>query len=104
MLNQVILVGRLTREVKVEKEEDQKYAILQLAIPRSYKNSEGFYDTDFVDCKIFDSVATNTSEYCKKGDILGIKGRIQTEKVDDKYVTNIIGEKVTFLSSSKNEG
>lgn len=106
MLNQVVLVGRLTKNVEVEKEGENgsKSAILQLAIPRSYKNSEGLYDTDFVDCKIFDSVATNTSEYCKKGDILGIKGRIQTEKVDDKYVTNIIGEKVTFLSSSKNEG
>ena len=37
------------------------------------------YETDFVDCTLFDGVAQNTSEYCKKGDIVGVKGRIQTE-------------------------
>lgn len=104
MLNQVVLVGRLTKELEVkEGENGSKSAILQLAIPRSFKNSEGLYDTDFVDCRIFDSVASNVSEYCKKGDIVGVKGRLQTEKIDDKNIIYVMGEKVTFLSSSKSE-
>lgn len=109
MLNQVILVGRLVKEVEVKKLEDGKReANVTLAIPRSWKNSEGLYDTDFIDCIIYDSVADNTSEYCHKGDIIGIKGRVQSKKYPREdgssyNVTEIIAEKVTFLSSKKVE-
>jgi len=107
MLNQIVLVGRLTRNITVNKSENGKVATLTLAIPRSFKNSDGSYDTDFVDCVVFDSVATNTSEYCKKGDIVGVKGRIQTKLVEKEgkkeNVIDIIAEKVTFLSSHTKE-
>ena len=113
MLNQIILVGRLTRDITVNKSENGiKVATISLAIPRSFKNSDGVYDTDFVDCVAFDTIAENTSEYCSKGDIVGIKGRIQTrmiekeekgkEKTTEK-VTEIICEKITFLSSRTKE-
>ncbi len=97
MLNQVILVGRLIKNIEVV---DDK-AILSLAIPRSYKNNEGIYETDFVDCITFGDVATKTAEYCKKGDIVGVKGRIQTTIKEDTKTMEIIAEKVTFLSSKK---
>ena len=74
MLNQIVLVGRLTRDITVNKSgKGNKVATLSLAIPRSFKNSEGVYETDFIDCVLFDNIADNTSEYCKKGDIVGIK-------------------------------
>lgn len=105
MLNQIVLVGRLTRDITVNKSDKGKVATLSLAIPRGFKNSEGDYDTDFIDCVLFDVIAENTSEYCKKGDIVGVKGRVQSRVVekDDKkeYYTDIIAEKVTFLSSKK---
>ena len=107
MLNQTILVGRLVRDVEVEeKENGKKYASITIAIPRSFKNAEGQYDTDFIDCRVFDSIATNTSEYCKKGDIIGVKGRLQSstfEKEDGtkQYKMEVIAEKITFLSSRK---
>jgi single-strand DNA-binding protein len=98
MLNQIILVGRLIKDLEVKEGEDgSKYCIMSLAIPRSFKNAEGVYETDFVDCKTFSTVAENSAEYCKKGDIVGIKGRIQSQ--DGKL--EIIAEKVTFLSSHK---
>ena len=108
MLNQIILVGRLTRDVAVHKSENgTKVATISLAIPRSFKNAEGSYDTDFIDCVAFDSIATNTSEYCSKGDIVGVKGRVQSrivEKENNKeYLMEIVAEKVTFLSSKKTE-
>ncbi len=104
MLNQVVLVGRLTRDVIVNKSDKGiKVATVSLAIPRSFKNADGVYDTDFVDCVAFDNVAANTSEYCSKGDIVGIKGRIQSRVIenDDKKecATDIVCEKITFLSS-----
>ena len=108
MLNQIVLVGRLTRDITVNKsDKGNKVATLSLAIPRSFKNSEGVYDTDFIDCVIFDNIADNTSEYCKKGDIVGIKGRVQSRVVENEdkkeYLTEINAEKVTFLSSKKED-
>ena len=108
MLNQIILVGRLTKNIVVNKSDNGvKVATLSLAIPRSFKNSEGLYDTDFIDCVMFDNIAKNTAEYCNKGDIVGVKGRVQSRVIekDDKkeYCTDIICEKITFLSSRKQE-
>ena len=98
MLNQTVLVGRLVSKPEI-KGEEKKYATITLAVPRSYKNEEGIYDTDFISATLFGSVATNTVEYCNKGDVVGIKGRLQT--TDDKL--ELIAEKVTFLSSKKED-
>ena len=58
MLNQIILVGRLTRDINVHKsDKGVKVATISLAIPRSFKNMDGNYDTDFVDCVAFDAIA-----------------------------------------------
>lgn len=108
MLNQVVLVGRLVRDVEVRTgENDTKYSFMTLAIPRSYKNHDGIYESDFVECVLWNVVATNTAEYCKKGDIVGIKGRIESRKVEEneinKTVLQVIAEKVTFLSSKKED-
>ena len=108
MLNQIILVGRLTHDIVVNKSDNGvKVATISLAIPRSFKNSDGTYDTDFIRCVAFDVIAENTCEYCSKGDIVGVKGRVQSRNVekDDKMETimEIICEKVTFLSSKSKE-
>ena len=108
MLNQIILVGRLTRDISVHKtDKGSKVATISLAIPRSFKNMDGNYDTDFVDCVAFDGVAENTSEYCGKGDIVGVKGRVHSRTIEKEgkteYLMEIIAEKVTFLSSKKLE-
>ena len=108
MLNQVVLVGRLTSDLEAKELEDgKKVTNMTLAIPRSFKNADGVYDTDFVDCVAFDNIAENTSEYCSKGDIVGVKGRVQSRVIesDDKkeYLMDIVAEKVTFLSSKKQE-
>lgn len=108
ILNQIVLVGRLTRNINVNKsEKGVKVATISLAIPRSFKNMEGGYDTDFIDCVAFDSIAENTKEYCGKGDIVGVKGRVQSRTVEKdgktEYLMEIIAEKITFLSSKKGE-
>ena len=107
MLNQVVLVGRLTKDAEVrETDSNKKVSNITIAIPRRYKNMNGEYDTDFVDVTLWNSIAESTSEYCRKGDIVGIKGRLQTnsyEKDDGskEFRLNVIAEKVTFLSKSK---
>lgn len=106
MLNQIVLVGRLAEELELKEEGGKKKVILTWAVPRSWKNEEGLFETDYIKCILWDNIATNTSEYCKKGDIIGIKGRIQTEEIilndgTKDYKNTIIAEKVTFLSSTK---
>ena len=109
MLNQVVLVGRLTKDLETKELEDGKKVLnMTLAIPRSYKNADGVYETDFVECVLWNAIAENTAEYCKKGDILGVKGRLQTDNYEKEdgskvYKLNVIAEKVTFLSSRSNE-
>jgi len=108
MLNSVILVGRLTKDVEVvETEKGYKRTYITLAVPRSFKNADGDVDTDFISCVLWNSLAEHTCEYCKKGDVVGIKGRIETSSYEKdgevKYTSEIIAEKVTFLSSKSKE-
>ena len=108
MLNQVILVGRLVRTPEIQMTESgKKRSQITLAVSRSYKNQNGEYDTDFLDCTLWTGIAENTAEYCKSGDVIGVKGRLQTWLLDDengsKYKrVEIVAEKVTFLSSARN--
>ena len=102
MLNQIIMVGRTTNNIEVVKGENgAKYAVITLAIPRSFKNSEGEYDTDFISVIAYDNIAANTAEYVSKGDIVGVKAR--TAKISQDSELKIIAEKITFLSKSKPE-
>lgn len=108
MLNQIVLVGRLTKDPELIKTENGKsVSSITLAIPRSFKNAEGTYDTDFISCTLWDKIAISTAEYCKKGSILGVRGRLQDklikEKDNNKHFLEVIAEKVTFLSNVKKE-
>lgn len=111
MLNQIVLVGRLVSDPEIkETESGKKVSNITLAVNRSFKNEEGIYETDFIDCILWNGIATNTSEYCKKGDLVGVKGRVQSTIVSDdsksideskKNELQIVAEKVTFLSNKK---
>lgn len=91
MLNQIILVGRITTPLTQN--------TLTLAVSRSFKNENGIYETDFIPVRIYGTMADTTSEYTHTGDIVGIKGRIQR----NSDTIEIIAEKVTFLSSSHSQ-
>ena len=108
MLNQAVLVGRIVKDPELKDTEKGKVTNITLAVPRSFKNTNGEYDTDFISCVLWKGVAESTVEYCKKGDLVGIKGRIQTRNVEfedesHKQFVEVIAEKVTFLSSRKED-
>lgn len=109
MLNQIVMVGRLVSDPELkETESGKKVSNLTLAVPRSYKNENGEYDTDFVDCTLWTGVAESTAEYCKKGDLIGIKGRVQTDSYENsdgkkQKTMRVVAEKVTFLSSKSKD-
>lgn len=95
MTNYVILIGRIT---KIGTLEDNK-SIITIAVTRNYKNEEGVYDTDFVDVTLINGIAENVNEYCKIGDLVGIKGMVRNESSS----LSIVAEKVTFLSTGRKE-
>lgn len=107
VLNQAVLVGRIVQTPELrETENGNKLARVTLAVPRSFKNSNGEYETDFISCVMWKGVAENTVEYCKQGDLVGIKGRIQSRQYENeeeqkRQTIEVVAEKVTFLSSKK---
>ncbi len=107
MLNQLVMVGRLVKEPEVkETENGNKFTNITIAIPRSYKNADGEYETDFVDCVLWNQIAENTAEFCKSGDLIGVRGRLQTKIVEKDDGTKskkseVLAERITFLSTAK---
>lgn len=105
MSNNVILVGRLVANAEVKiTDSGKKSADIVLAVNRSLKNEEGIYETDFIDCRLYGEVAEQTSYWCKKGDIVGVRGRLETyntitEDNNKQKHTIVIAERITFLSS-----
>lgn len=100
MINQIIITGRLAENPKIEKTENgTKRGRIKINCTRSYKNANGEYETDTIPCILWRGVAEQTAEYCKTGDLIGIRGRIQitNEKIE------LIAEKVSFLASKKEE-
>ena len=88
MLNQAIIIGRISHIA------DSKITV---AVSRPHKNEEGVYDTDFIPVKIKGGVAETVLAYCKKTDVVGVKGRLEVDH--GKLI--LVAEKVSFLSSGK---
>lgn len=99
MLNQAVIVGRLLEKSIVEEKDDRKVSIIKLICQRPIKNEEGIYDNDIIPIVIYDCVATNTYDYVNANDLIGVKCRIRQD--GDKI--DLVGEKVTFLSSKNKE-
>ena len=106
-MNNSICVGRLVRDPEVKKlDSGKEVSNITIAVPRSYKNAEGEYETDFIDCELWGNIANTTSEYCKVGDMIGVNGRLETnifenDKGDKIKKTVLVADRITFLSSAK---
>lgn len=104
-MNNVTLVGRLTRDPEIKENTDGSFrTIIDVAVNRDYKNSDGVYEADFIKCTLWNGIASATKDYCHKGDVVGIKGKLQTRSYEDdknekRYVLEVIVDKVTFISS-----
>lgn len=107
MINQVTLVGRLTRDPDLKiTSEGTAVVNVTLAVNRNFRNQKGEIEADFVQCTLWRKMAENTAQYCKKGTLLGITGRIQTRSYENQegkrtYVTEVVAETVKFLGNKK---
>ena len=107
MINNVVVVGRLTRAVDLRYTSNgTAYASFTLAVDRDFKNQNGERETDFINCVMWRKPAENLANYTKKGSLIGVEGRIQTRNYDNQqgqrvYVTEVLAEKFSFLESAK---
>lgn len=104
MLNRIVLIGRLT------KDSDLKYTPngvavcnFTLAVDRTFKNANGEREADFINCVVYRQLAELCANYLSKGKIAAVDGRLQIRSYDGqdgqkRWVTEVIGEKVRFLS------
>lgn len=107
-MNKVCLTGRITKNIEL-KYNQNNVAITNftLAVTRKFKNQNGEYESDFINCIAYKSTAELLNKYVKKGDLLGIEGRIQTRNYEKDgkriYVTEVIVDSIDFLQAKKDE-
>ena len=108
-MNKVCLIGRITKDPEIRYTTNNiAVATFSLAINRTYKNANGEYDADFINCIAFRNTADLLGKYVHKGDQLGIEGHIQTRNYDDKdgkkvYVTEVVVDSLDFLQNKREE-
>lgn len=106
MINNVVLVGRLTKDVELKKTQSGTSVVtFDLAVERKYKQ-EGQPDADFIRCVAWNKTADLMYQYLSKGSLIGVEGHIQTRFYDNQqgqriYVTEVIANSVQFLESKK---
>lgn len=103
MINNVVLVGRLTRDVDLRYTgSGTAVGNFSLAIDRPFTNNQGERDTDFINCVIWRRQAETLANFTRKGSLVGVTGRIQTRSYDNNqgqkvYVTEIVAENFQLL-------
>ncbi|HFR4186097.1 single-stranded DNA-binding protein [Bacillus cereus] len=109
MMNRVVLIGRLTKEPELYyTKQGVAYARVCVAVNRGFRNSLGEQQVDFINCVVWRRSAENVTEYCTKGSLVGITGRIHTRNYEgDKgkrtYITEVMIESITFLEKRRED-
>lgn len=110
MINNVVLTGRLTKDIDLRQTPNGKASgSFSLAVERNFTNQQGQRDADFINCQAWGKTAETMANYTRKGSLIGVEGRIQTRNYENKqgqrvYVTEVIVNSFTFLDSKKSQG
>jgi single-strand DNA-binding protein len=110
MINRVVLVGRLTKDVELQYlPSGVAVAKFTLAVNRPFSNASGEKEADFINITVWRKPAENSANFLKKGSLAGVEGRIQTgsyEGTDGKrvYTTEVVADSVQFLEPKGNGG
>lgn len=109
MINNVVLVGRITKDIDLRMLESGKaYTNFTLAVNRAFKGQDGQQQADFISCKTFNKQVENLARYCGKGSLIAVVGSIQVSNFQGKdgntiYRTEVIANNIQFLDT-RNQG
>ena len=110
MINNVVLAGRLVRDVDLRQTSTGKgMTYFTLAVNRNFKNEQGEQAADFIGCVAYGKTAENMARFLSKGSLIAVEGRISTRNYQAKdgktvYVTEVVARSITFLESKKQQG
>ena len=110
MINNVVLIGRLTKDLDLKySQSGTAVASFTLAVNRNFKNQDGNYEADFINCVIWRKSAELMANMARKGSQVGITGRIQTRSYEGKdgkrvYVTEVVADNFNMLDSKPQNG
>ena len=108
-MNKAILVGNLTKDPeKRTTPNGVTVTSFTVAVQKRFKNADGGYDADFINCVAFRQTADFTAQYFQKGSMIGVTGSLQTRSYEDKngnkrYVTEVLADNVEFVGSKKEQ-
>lgn len=109
MINNTVLVGRLTKDVELRyTQSNVAVATFTLAVNRTFKNENGDREADFINCVMWRQQAENLASWAKKGALIGVTGRIQIRSYDNQqgqrvYVTEVVAEQFQLLESRNSQ-
>ncbi len=104
-MNRVMLIGRLTAKPELRYTSSNiPFARFSVAINRTFSNSQGQRETDFINVVVWRKQAENVCNFLDKGSLVSVEGRLQTGSYDDKdgnkrYSMDVVGDSVQFLES-----
>lgn len=108
MINNVTLIGRLTRDAELRYTPSNiATAQFNIACNRNFKNANDKYDADFINCVMWREQAERFCNWTRKGMLVGIVGRIQTRSYENQqgqrvYVTEVVAENFQILEKRDN--
>ncbi|MDF4051146.1 single-stranded DNA-binding protein [Staphylococcus aureus] len=108
MLNRTVLVGRLTKDPELRSTPNGvNVGTFTLAVNRTFTNTQGEREADFINVVVFKKQAENVKNYLSKGSLAGVDGRLQTRSYDNKdgqrvFVTEVVADSVQFLEPKNN--
>lgn len=103
MINRVVLIGRLTKDVEVRyTQSGVAVGTFSLAVNRPFTNASGEREADFINAVIWRKAAENFANFTHKGVLVAIEGRLQTRNYEDKngnrvYVTEVVADNFSLL-------
>lgn len=107
-MNKVILVGRLTKNPELKNLNETTVTNFTIAVNRNFKNKDGQYEADFINCIAFKAIGEFINKYFLKGQMIAVSGRIQTRNYEDKdknkrFVTEVVVDGAEFAGDGKKE-
>ena len=104
MINRVVMVGRMTRDPELRRTgSGDAVTSFTLALNRNYNSADG-QQADYISCVVWNKVAENVAQYCSKGSLVGVEGRLRSRTYDNAqgqrvYVTEVVCDSVQFLET-----
>lgn len=107
MINNVVLVGRLTKDPELKMtSSNTPFVNFSLAVNRSFTNQAGEREADFINCTIWNRAAENLAKYMRQGSLVGVEGRIQTRNYENEqgqrvYITEVVVNQLQYLETRR---